>query len=452
MFSINISPICWILLGIELLTVLALLIFVLRPLKAVAKMTPLEESYDPSGETGTESDSVEREDDSVQTAPQSAETETPSIESETVKEENHSDDPETPGDEPEDMETPLPKVSVVVYSTVDEEILTEFLKSVCAQDYPDFEVIVVCDASMETSGMLSERYSELFRNVYVTFIPPGSHNLSRRKLALTIGIKAASGDIVITTLANVRIPSEKWISVMAAPFIGNPLIELSLGYSHPDYNEIGGVSSLYKEFYAMLTDSRWIGYALMGKPYRGDGVNLAMRRDTFFRCKGYSKTMHLHTGEDDLFVNEIADSTNTAVAITPDSILTTVWGSQAARLFSLRRSQYDFTARWLPTGPFARGGFASLCQWIVFGSGLAAALLALPNLIPAIAAFFVWLIFMIWETSFYRKAAAKLESAPLSWLVPVFWLIKPLNNMCFRSVRRSTRFKNFTWQRHKLTK
>lgn len=396
MFDLNIPLIVWILLGIQIITVPLVLWLVLRPLRLIRRL-PIDYSC------------------------------------------------ELPDD------TAVPKVSVVVYSTVNEETLTEFLHSVCQQDYPDFEVIVVCDASSEASGILSEKYGDLFKNVYVTFIPPESHNLSRRKLALTLGIKAAKGEVILTTVANAVIPTDRWISTLAAPFLSDPQIELSLGYSRHDYNELGTPSRKYKEFFALLTDARWIGYALMKKAYRGDGFNLAFRRDTFFNQKGYSKTINLHTGEDDLFVHDIATPYNTAVAISHDAIITTRWQDSSKRIFNLRRSQYDFTARWLPLGPFVRAGLASSAQWFVLLTGIAAALIALPNLIPAIGAFIVWLIFIIAESSVFTKAARILEADVPSGDVPLFWLIKPINNLWFRAAHRSSRFKNFTWQRHKLS-
>ncbi|MDE5790479.1 MAG: glycosyltransferase [Muribaculaceae bacterium] len=438
MFSLQIPVISWILLGVQILTMIALLIFVLRPLRLIRRL-PITCYSEPEGTDTTEEADTEETEETI-----TEETD------ETIAEEEVETE-ETGTEEEVETEVKVPKVSVVAYSTVNEDTLTEFLKSVCTQDYPDYEVIVVCDASFEASGILSEKYEELFKRVYVTFIPPGSHNLSRRKLALTIGIKASKGDVVLTTVANAILPSDNWISTMVRPFIENPSIELSLGYSHPDYQEITGPGKYYKEFFALLTDTRWIGYALMHKPYRGDGFNLAFLRETFFRCKGYSKTMHLHSGEDDLFINEIADSLNTAVAISPESILTIRWGETSKRVFNLRRSQYDFTARWLPLGPFVRAGLASTSQWVVLLAGVASALIALPNLIPAIACAVIWLAFIIAESVTYRKASDKLEATRLSWQVPLFWLIKPLNNLYFRAVHRSSRFKNFTWQRHKLS-
>lgn len=450
MFNFDIPLLSYIFIGLQILLVLFLFLYLLRPLKKTGRLSKPVIPGLAISETLVEPVASMNNPDISDSADISDISDSSDISD--ASDISGISDFSNPSDISDSSDKTVPKVSVVVYSTVNEEVLTEFLKSVCSQDYPDFEVIVVCDASFETSGILSEKYSELFKNVYVTFIPPGSHNLSRRKLALTLGIKAASGEIIVTTVANALIPSDKWLSILTTPFFGHPEREISLGYSHPDYSEISGPDRSYKEFFSLLTDSRWIGYALMDKTYRGDGFNMAFRRELFFRCKGYSKTMHLHTGEDDLFVHENADATNTAVAIAPEAILTTIWGPTASRVISLRRSQYDFTARWLPLAPFVRAGASSLSQWLIPGLGALAAVLSLPNLIPAIAAAIIWIAFMIAEASLYRKAADKLGATPLSWQVPLFWLVKPLNNFVFRSAHRSSRFKNFTWQRHKLSK
>ena len=116
----------------------------------------------------------------------------------------------------------------------------DYLETLCAQDYPDFEVIVVCEATAESIEMLSERVSRRFKNVYVTFIPPGSHNLSRRKLALTLGMKAAKGELVVTTVANASIPSARWLSILLAPLCAHGPVEVSLGYSHTDFSQMHG--------------------------------------------------------------------------------------------------------------------------------------------------------------------------------------------------------------------
>lgn len=351
-----------------------------------------------------------------------------------------------------------PKVSVVVYANTDEQTLSDYLESIAGQDYPDYEVIVVCDATQETSGMLYERYHNQYGNVYVTFIPPGSHNLSRRKLALTLGIKAATGDIVITTAANALIPGNSWITQMTAPFINGRDIDTVIGYSHPEYSELTGAGKYYRRFISLLTDSQWIGYALGGNPYRGDGFNLAFRRQSFFSHKGYSKTIHLHPGDDDLFVKELVEQGNSATVINAASILTMRWGESARRMWTQRKEQYDFTRRWLSRTPFLLAGAASVSQWIVLICSLLAILTAVCRLMVGIAnpadniialsiATCSLLAFWTLETIVLRQAAKKLGGIPPMFAVPVLWLAKPICNLVFAIRHRKSKRKNYTWQR-----
>lgn len=414
----------WILIGIEAAAILFCLLYLLLPLRRIKRLPiiyapgelpqPIEESHHQEEENQIQVEEIHAQEEEI---PEAA----PTI-------------------------TSLPKVSVVIYSTVDEERLTLALEAVCAQDYPDFEVIVVCDATFETSEMLAEKYAAMFGNVYVTFIPPGSHNLSRRKLALTLGTKAANGEVIVTTVANADFGSSSWLRELVEPFRCADT-EITLGYSRMDYTEMKGGAKWYREFNTLLTDARWIGYALSGHPYRGDGFNLAFRREVFFRCKGYSKSMHLHSGDDDLFVSEIARRHNTGIVITPSSIVTTEWGNSSARVWNLRKSQYDFTARWLPQGPFMRAGAASFSQWLVLLVAVAASVVTLPAFIHAIVAGVLWLVFLSFEIAIYRRAASRLQATRLWWAVPLFWLYKPLGNAFFRLAHNSTRFKNYTWQR-----
>lgn len=335
-----------------------------------------------------------------------------------------------------------PKVSVIVYSQGREEELMEYLDSLTTQDYPDFEVIVVSESTAESNEILSESCARRYPNVYVTFIPPGSHNLSRRKLALTLGMKAAKGEVVVTTVSNARIPSASWLSSLAAPFreTGGEETEVVLGYTRIDFRQMKGWGKWYREFNSLLTDARWIGYALDHKPYRGDGYNLAFRRHIFFEHKGYAQSLYLHPGDDDIFISEVATPQNTRMVLTPDSILTIEWGDASKRMWRARKEQYDFTSRWLRRTPFILGGAASLMQWLIL-------LCCIAALNPVL-----WIAFILCEIYIYRKAAARLGATRLWWAVAPFWLAKPFLNLYFRLRYRRQLRNNFTWLRNKKSK
>ena len=54
----------------------------------------------------------------------------------------------------------------------------------------------------------------------------------------------------------------------------------------------------------------------------GVGRNMAYQKSLFFRGKGFASHMHILSGDDDLFVNQNANSSNTAIEIHPE---TQVW-------------------------------------------------------------------------------------------------------------------------------
>lgn len=349
-----------------------------------------------------------------------------------------------------DEEKIFPKASVVVYASCSDELLEATVDSIMLEDYPDFEVIVVCDASGSHASMLNERFAAKYENVYVTFIQPGSHNLSRRKLAVTLGVKAAKGDVIVTTAGNIELPGHHhWLSEIMTPFCGEQgqHCDVSLGLSEIRFEDLTGPGKWYRQFDSVLTDGQWIGYAAAGHPYRGDNCNLAFRRSVFLEHKGYAKTIYLHNGDDDLFICEIADGNNSKVTAGDRSIVRTVWPEGANRVWSMRKEQYAFTSRWLPKGPFVRSWIMMLLQWAVPALGVAVALTGLSNLVPAIAAGVLTLFFWGMEIYHYRRLAARLGAVKLWWAVVPFWLWRPIGNLFFDYDRRKSFKKNYTWQR-----
>ena len=125
-------------------------------------------------------------------------------------------------------EEALPGVSVVVYAHNDCENLERFLPLLLHQDYPDFDVVVVDDASFDgTHDLLSDLLPH-FDNLRVTFAPQETRSLSRKKLSLTIGIKASQKEVVLHTNANCRVMSDQWLRTMMRNFV--PGTDVVLGF------------------------------------------------------------------------------------------------------------------------------------------------------------------------------------------------------------------------------
>ncbi len=209
-----------------------------------------------------------------------------------------------------------PPVSVIVYAKNESLNLQKFLPSLLKQEYPVYEIIVINDGSTDESDDVLKRFENEHPNLYHTFIPQESKYLSRRKLSLTIGIKAAKHYHLLFTEANCQPMSKDWISTMMRNYTEKT--EIVLGFCA--YRYYKGFFHKLISYDNLITGLQYISSALKNHPFSGNGRNLSYRKDLFFEHKGYSKSLSLHAGDDDLFVNEASNSTNTKVEYSKNSI------------------------------------------------------------------------------------------------------------------------------------
>jgi cellulose synthase/poly-beta-1,6-N-acetylglucosamine synthase-like glycosyltransferase len=222
---------------------------------------------------------------------------------------------------PANEQTELPGVSVIVCARNEEENLQDYLHNLLTQDYPLYEVIVVDDGSEDQTRMILEQYARQCNNMYHTFVPHGARVVSTKKLALTIGIKAAHYDYILLTDADCRPESKNWIKEMMGGF-ADANAELVLGFS--PYFEHDTLLSRLISYDTLWSGLLYMGMARAGHPYMGVGRNLAYRRGTFFAHNGFQGLLNERSGDDDLFVNKVATNKNTRVVCNRDSL---TWSS-----------------------------------------------------------------------------------------------------------------------------
>ena len=262
-----------------------------------------------------------------------------------------------------DSDVQLPAVSVIVCAHNEYDNLQDYLSILLEQDYPCYEVIVVDDSSEDGSDLLLERWSRQYGNLYHTFVPRGARVLSNKKLALTIGIKAAHYDYLLLTDADCRPESKHWIREMMKGF-SNEQTELVLGFS--PYFEKKGLLNHIIGYDTLFNGLQYMGMARAGKPYMGVGRNLAYKRETFFSVGGFKGLLGNRAGDDDLFVNRIANAANTVVVNNPNSIVWSVpkttwreWFHQKRRHLSVSPQYRTRSKIQVTLEPLSRGIFYS---------------------------------------------------------------------------------------------
>ena len=335
----------------------------------------------------------------------------------------------------------LPPVSIVVDAMNETYQLSRFLPLVLHQEYPTLEVIVVVDSIAEaTSDMLSEMKAH-FPNLHITFVPYGSRSLSRKKLAIMIGIKAAHYDVILTTSANCRPTSDQWLRLMMRNF--TPDTDIVLGYSHYRYHRDKHPGRFMRVFDTVTTGVQWVISAIDHRPFRGTSDNMAYRKQVFFDNRGFSNSMDLKWGEDDVFLSEIARETNTRVELAPESQLAAYY-EDLPHAHALLKKRRDFTSGLVRRTPFLIQGLMSWCYWLRLACLVAAIALCPAN--TAIWALVGVVLLLTWipTTMSFASNCRMLQAPPLYVTVPILTLWRPIHNMIYRLREMGKKKSNYT--------
>lgn len=262
-----------------------------------------------------------------------------------------------------------PGVSVIIAAHNERYNLSQYLQALLSQDWPTYEVIVVDDGSEDETRAIVESYMVNDSRLRMTFVPYGARVRSTKKLALTLGAKAAKYDYLLLTDADCVPESPHWIHEMMAGFEGQlPMAngeqpaQIVLGFS-PYFCTKGHINRLVR-FDTLFNGLHYLGAALCGHPYMGVGRNLAYRKELFFESGGFTHLMTNMAGDDDLFVNRVATPQNTAVVLSRNSYVWSLaktnlreWLQQKRRHLSVSPEYKTATKIRLTLEPLTRGLF-----------------------------------------------------------------------------------------------
>lgn len=216
-------------------------------------------------------------------------------------------------------------VSIIICARNERENLLNHLPKFLSQDYPEFEVIVVNDNSIDDTEEVLKAFSYQYKNLKIVNVPDNDKFFGSKKFALTLGIKAANYDTVLLSDADCFPASEEWIKLMMEA----KTRKIVLGYGK--YQEQNGFLNKVIRFETVYTAIQYFGLAMLKLPYMGVGRNLLYNKKLFFDNKGFASHYQILSGDDDLFINEVANKTNTTVQFHPKahtvSIPKTTWKS-----------------------------------------------------------------------------------------------------------------------------
>ena len=204
-------------------------------------------------------------------------------------------------------------VSVIVCAKDAYEYLIDLVPRILTQDYPDFELVIVNDCSTdETTDYLKELVRQR-PDINVVTLTQSLNFFHGKKFPLSMGIKSAKHDLLLLTDADCLPENDQWIKGMVSVYKNKT--EVVLGYS-PYFTRKGLLNKLIR-FDTLYTAIQYLSMALAKRPYMGVGRNLSYRRELFYKNKGFTSHYTIPSGDDDIFISQVANKKNTRIFIDP---------------------------------------------------------------------------------------------------------------------------------------
>ena len=200
---------------------------------------------------------------------------------------------------------PPPFVSIIIPVRNEAAHIQECLKSIFAQTYPQhrYEVIVVDDYSTDTTlrharELQRERLTVLDLAKY---FGDAAERVPNKKKAITIGVKNAKGQLIVTTDGDCRMDSE-WLDTMVHYYVQHDYKFLTGPvFLHPAKGLLGLFQQLDVASMLGITG----GTIANGYPTMCNGANLLYEQAAFAAVDGYKGNTDIPTGDDIFLMQKI---------------------------------------------------------------------------------------------------------------------------------------------------
>lgn len=238
-------------------------------------------------------------------------------------------------------------VSIVICAKNEADKLKKLLDKLKAQRFPNIEIVLVNDNSEDQTLQVMQRFKEARHeadfDVIIEDISSGDSD--GKKKALTRGILLSRHEHLLLTDADCLPLSNTWIEEMTSQFQEKTRIVLGYGA----YDKIkGSFLNKIQRFETLITALQYFSYALNDRAYMGVGRNLSYRKSVFLEANGFENHQHIKSGDDDLFVSQIARPNTVRICDDPNGFTSSIpeknlrsWIRQKRRHISTA-GQYSF--------------------------------------------------------------------------------------------------------------
>ena len=211
----------------------------------------------------------------------------------------------------------LPLISVILFVKNSDAYLAENLQHFLAQEYPNFEILLVDNASADTTNEILESIVAQHQNVRIIDVKNNESFWGNKKYTFTLAIKAAKFEHLLFSEINSKPISKHWILEMSKHFSSKNSIVL--GYQQ--YTAENSLSSFLYRFDNLLTTLKSFTFARFNHPFTAFANNHAFTKTEFYKVKGFINHIKIKAGKEDLFLRDASDKNNTTFSIHTNSFI-----------------------------------------------------------------------------------------------------------------------------------
>ncbi len=255
-------------------------------------------------------------------------------------------------------------VSIIICAKNEAENLEQNLPSIIEQEYENFEIILINDASQDDTLEVMERFKAQHNNIKIVDVKTVEQFWGNKKYALTLGIKASTHEFLLFTDADCKPVSKYWLQEMASGFSNENHIVLGFGgYEKVKHSLLNKLI----RFETLMTAIQYFTYANLGMPYMGVGRNLAYKKTLFFNNSGFMSHMDIKSGDDDLFINQVANSKNTITRFSENGFTLSIPKTTFSQWVRQKRRHISTAKHYKPKHKFILGlfYFSQLFFWLL---------------------------------------------------------------------------------------
>lgn len=206
-------------------------------------------------------------------------------------------------------------ISIIFTSHDQAKVLANHLPLFLDQNFDKkFQIIVVAErGDTQTEDVLKRLKAEWGDKLYYTFIPDSSRYMSRKKLQITLGVKAALYNWVLLVDPTNRPQSRNWLNAISQ-------------YCTHKNNLVMGVTmydeetSNYRRFEHILRSCDFMKRASK-LAFSTNMHFVGFKKDEFLAQEGFRGSLQLIRGEYDFLINKYAKKDGTFIACEPECIL-----------------------------------------------------------------------------------------------------------------------------------